>query len=98
RAGQGLLLSTTARHEGASTQMDVAEAVGQLKGAERTAQALDEAVAIAQVAPLSANERQTEMLAHVDPEQDGHYNGAVNGQSATKPSGGERDGGAPVER
>ncbi len=98
RAGQGLLLSTTARHEGASTQMDVAEAVAQLKGAERTAQALDDAVASAQVAPLSANERQTDMLAHVDPEQDGRYNGAVNGQSATKLSGGERDGGDPVER
>src|SRR5690606_24225638 len=61
RAGQGLLLSTTARHEGASTQMDVAEAVAQLKGAERTAQALNDAVASAQVAPLSANECQTEM-------------------------------------
>ncbi len=91
RAGQGVLLSTTARQEGASTQMDVAEAVAQLKGAQRTAQALDDAVASAQVAPLSANERQTEMLAHVDPEQDGRYNGAVNGQSATKPSGGGRD-------
>ncbi|QOW21541.1 type VI secretion system Vgr family protein [Novilysobacter avium] len=93
RAGQGVLLSTTARNEGVSTQMDVAEAVGQLKGAERTAQALDDALGSAQVAPLSANERQTEMLAHVDTDQDGHYNGAVNGQSATKPSGGERDGG-----
>ncbi|QOY62256.1 type VI secretion system tip protein VgrG [Lysobacter sp. H21R4] len=94
RAGQGMLLSTTARQEGASTQMDVTEAVAQLKGAQRSAQALDDAVAGAQVAPLSANERQTEMLAHVDPEQDGRYNGAVNGQSATKPSGGGRDSGA----
>ncbi|KIQ96078.1 Vgr-like protein [Lysobacter sp. A03] len=98
RAGQGMLLSTTVRSEGASTQMDAAEAVAQLKGAQRTAQALDDALSVAQVASLSANECQTDMLADVDPEQDGHYSGAVNGQSATKPAGGERDGGDPVER
>ncbi|QOW23191.1 type VI secretion system tip protein VgrG [Lysobacter avium] len=98
RAGQGMLLSTTGRPDGVSTQMDVTEAVAQLKGAQRTAQALDDAVGIAQVAPLRANERQTDLLGSVDPEQDGHYSGAVNGQAATKPAGGQRDGGDPVER
>ncbi len=98
RAGGGILLSTSARREGVSTQMDVAEAVARLKGAERTAQAMDEAASTAEVAPLSANERQTKMLMAVDPEQDGRYSGAINGQATTKPAGAERDGGGPVER
>ncbi|WP_157510854.1 DUF2345 domain-containing protein, partial [Frateuria sp. Soil773] len=33
-----------------------------------------------------------------DPRQDGKYAGSVNGQSATKPQGGQRSGGDPVER
>lgn len=98
RAGHGLLLSTSARNEGISTQMDVAGAVAQLKGAARTAQALNDTLASAQVAPLSANDRQSELLSAVDPEQDGHYHGAINGQPATKPADGQRDGGDPVER
>jgi type VI secretion system secreted protein VgrG len=98
RAGEGVLLSTTARPRAASTQFDIAEAVGQLKGAERTAQALSDAAEGSQVAPLAANERQTDLVRQVDPGQDGKYTGAVNGQSATKPDGKQRDGGDPVEK
>ncbi|WP_036213989.1 type VI secretion system Vgr family protein, partial [Novilysobacter arseniciresistens] len=98
RAGEGVLLSTTARTNATSTQFDIAEAVSQLKGAERTAQAMSDAAEGAEVAPLAANPRQTELIKQIDPEQDGTHPGSVNGQSATKPKGPSRDGGAPVEK
>src|SRR5690606_20716049 len=99
RACQGLLLSTTARPDGASTQMDMAEAVAQLKGAERTAEALHATLEQQQVPGLSANERLTALREAVDPDDQGRYSGSVNGQDAMKPAPGSRDPGeAPVER
>lgn len=98
RGGEGVLLSSTARADGNSTQMDVAEAVSQLKGAERTARALSDAAEDSEVAPLAANARQKGLIKQVDPEQDGSYTGVVNGQPATKPRGSRRDGGDAVER
>src|SRR5690606_10350975 len=98
RAGQGLLLSTSARPGGRSTQMDAAEAVAQLKGAARTARALGDAAEGSGAPPLAANQAQTDFIAQVDPEQKGRYQGAVAGQSATKPGAGAHEGGDPVER
>ncbi|MDR8068320.1 type VI secretion system Vgr family protein [Burkholderia cenocepacia] len=98
RAGAGVLMSSTARRLGVSTQMDVAERVEQLKGAAKTAQELDTAATGAQAAGLSANKAQTDFLKAIDPAQDGKYAGSVGGQSATKPTGTQRDGGDPVER
>ncbi|QUO27040.1 type VI secretion system tip protein VgrG [Burkholderia cenocepacia] len=98
RAGAGVLMSSTARRLGASTQMDVAERVEQLKDAAKTAQELDTAATGAQAAGLSANKAQTDFLKAIDPAQDGKYAGSVGGQSATKPTGTQRDGGDPVER
>ncbi len=98
RAGAGVLVSSTARRFGASTQMDVAEHVEQLKDAEKTAQELDRAATGALAVGLSANAALTDFLKAIDPAQDGKYAGSVGGQSATKPSGTQRDGGDPVER
>ncbi|MEY1592930.1 type VI secretion system tip protein TssI/VgrG [Burkholderia sp. Bmkn7] len=98
RAGAGVLVSSTARRFGASTQMDVAERVEQLKDAEKTAQELDRAATGAMAVGLSANAALTDFLKAIDPAQDGKYAGSVGGQSATKPSGTQRDGGDPVER
>lgn len=98
RAGQGVLLSTTARSGATSTQLDTAEALGQFKAAERTARALSDAAEDSEVAPLAANQNQTDFITAIDPEQDGHHPGSVNGQSATKPQGKQRDGGDPVEK
>lgn len=98
RAGQGVLLSTTARPNATSTQLDIAEAVGQLKGAEQTAQALSDAAEGSQVAALGANAQQAKLITALDAEQDGKHPGRVNGQPATKPSGSSRDGGDPVEK
>nr|WP_175782007.1 type VI secretion system Vgr family protein [Burkholderia anthina] len=98
RAGAGVLVSSTARQLGASTQLDVAERVEQLKDAAKTAQELDRAATGAQAVGLSANAAQTDFLKAIDPAQDGKYAGSAGGQSATKPNGTQRDGGDPVER
>ena len=98
RAGQGVLLSTTARPGACSTQMDASEAVAQLKGARRTAEALGETAGDSGVATLTADTALTEFIAGVDPEQEGRYEGTVGGQAATRPAGGAREGGDPVER
>lgn len=98
-AAQGLLLSTTARPDGASTQMDMAEAVAQLKGAERTAEALHDTLRQQAVPGLDANERLVALREAVDPDVDGAYRGNVAGQPAMKPDGGGRQpGDEPVER
>ncbi|AFQ48497.1 type VI secretion system Vgr family protein [Burkholderia cepacia] len=98
RAGAGVLMSSTARTLGASTQLDVAERVEQLKDAANTAQELDKAATGAQAVGLTANAAQSDFLKAIDPAQDGKYAGSVSGQSATKPNGTQRDGGDPVER
>ncbi|MEN1944677.1 type VI secretion system Vgr family protein [Luteimonas sp. MJ293] len=98
-AGQGLLLSTSARPEGASTQLDIGEAVAQLKGAERTAEALHDTLEQQQVPGFSANEQLTALREAIDPEEQGRYSGSVGGQSAMKPAPGSREPGEdPVER
>ncbi|QCU72617.1 type VI secretion system tip protein VgrG [Luteimonas yindakuii] len=98
-AAQGLLLSTTARPDGASTQMDMAESVTQLKGAERTAEALHDTMCQQEVPGLEANGRLVAMREAVDPEVDCAYRADVAGQSAMKPAAGGREpGDAPVER
>ncbi|EIL94568.1 type VI secretion system tip protein TssI/VgrG, partial [Rhodanobacter sp. 115] len=98
RAGEGLLLSGTARAQGQSTPMDAAEALGQLKAAHATAQRLDGAATQAKATPLAANNAQTDLQQMIDPQQDGKYTGSVNGQPSTKPNGNQRSGGDPVER
>ncbi|AJX30285.1 type VI secretion system Vgr family protein [Burkholderia oklahomensis] len=98
RAGEGVLVSSTARRLATSTQMDVAESVGQLKQAVQTAKRLNESATAAQAGGFAANAAQADFLKAIDPAQEGKYTGAVNGQSATKPSGSRRDGGDPVER
>lgn len=96
RAPEGLLLSTTARRQAVSTQMDVTSAAGQLKAAIDAASNLNNAANQPGVA--AANDAQAALHTSIDANQDGHYTGEVNGQSATKPSGTKRDGGDPVER
>ena len=98
RAGDGVLVSSTARPEGSSTQMDLGESVGQLKQAVATAKSMDDSAASANAGRLTANTAQADFLKTIDPAQDGKYDDAVSGQSATKPDGGKREGSNPVER
>ena len=105
RAGQGVLISSTARaqngHGVESAQMDVAEAVAQLKAAQDLGQRLSEAAANAQAAKLethTADQSWAQTLKGLDPQQDGKYDGPVNGQQAKKAAPGSRDLGEPTER
>ena len=98
RAGEGLLLSSTQKAQGASTQMDAAGAVAQLNGAVATAKHLDTAATQAKATGLTANAAQTTLQQAIDPGKDGKYNGDVNGQPSTKPTDSQRSGGDPVER
>ncbi|WP_143702186.1 type VI secretion system Vgr family protein, partial [Xanthomonas oryzae] len=97
-AAQGLLLSTTARAQGTSTQLDVAEAVSQLKGAARTADALHATLQAQQVPGLDVRTSVSDLHQAIDPQAQGKYSGSVGGQPATKPAAGSRQGQAPVER
>ena len=98
RAGEGMLISTSARQNATSTQMDVSEAVGQLRAAEQTAQALSDAAAAQGAQPLKANTQQTEFIDGIDPHKDGKYEGAIGGQEAKKANPGSRTLGEPTER
>lgn len=105
RAGQGVLLSSTARaqngHSVEGTQMDVAEALAQLKAAQDLGQRLGEAAGSAQAAQLEAHapdKSWAQFLKGLDPAQDGRYDGPVNGQEAKKAAPGSRTPGEPVER
>ncbi|HSD40074.1 MAG TPA: type VI secretion system Vgr family protein [Rhodocyclaceae bacterium] len=53
RAAQGILLSTTARQNGASTQLDSLEAAGQLKAAFDTASRLSDVASQSEADPLA---------------------------------------------
>lgn len=98
RAGEGLLISATARPDGQSSQMDVAEAVSQLHAAEETAKALSDAASQQQALPLQANSALADLIATVDPKKDGKFESAVGGQAAKKAQPGSREHGEPTER
>ena len=103
RAGKGLLLSTTARAgtygSAASTQMDSAEALAQLRAARELGERLGTAAKRAGAQPLldfEASHGVETLLAAVDPKTAGKHAGDVNGQPALKAVGRET-GSDPVE-
>ena len=98
RAGRGLLISASAKAKSQGTQMEMNEAVAQLKGAERTAQALHDAATAAGAPGLAGNAAQTAFREALDPQVDGRYTAPVAGQSPFKPRPGSReDSDQPVE-
>lgn len=98
RAGEGILISATARPNAESTQMDVAEAVNRLTAAQQTAQALSDAAQQQNALSLKANTAQKAFLQAIDPKQDGHHNGSIGGQPARKAQPASRSLGDPTER
>lgn len=103
RAGQGLLLSSTARNaQGASvqsTQMDAAEAVAQLKAAHQLGHTLSQSATQQGAQGLSSHDATQALQQHadaIDPQAQGRYTGTVNGQAAQKAQG--RTLGDPVEK
>ncbi len=98
RAGEGILISSTARPNAVSTQMDIAEAVAQMRAAEETAKALSDAASAQQALPLKANAKQTDFITAHDPKKDGKFTAPVGGQEAKKAQPGSRELGDPTER
>ena len=98
RAGEGILISATARPNAQSTQMDVAETVAQLKAARETAKALSDAAQAQSALPLKANAAQEHFIQAIDPQQEGKFTGSVGGQEARKAQPGSREWGEPAER
>ncbi len=96
-AGQGLLLSTTARARAGSTQLDNHEAVAQIKGAERSLQSMSELLVQQKVPGLTKHEYTRQLREQIDPEEQGRHAGSVGGQSAMKPDQGREPGDKPVE-
>jgi len=104
RAGQGLLISTSARTgtygSAQSTQMDAAESVQQLKGAHDLAQRLNDAARTMRAQALKSHEASQsieQLIQGLDRQQDGKYEAPVNGQPAKKEDA-SRQPTEPVER
>jgi type VI secretion system secreted protein VgrG len=105
RGGEGVLLSTSARSQQGcgvtSTQMDVAEALSLLKGAESLGNTLGDAAAQQQALfSKEAAKAHADFIALIDPKEEGKHAGAVNGQTALKAKSGSRelDAEQPVEK
>ncbi|MDH0738385.1 type VI secretion system tip protein TssI/VgrG [Achromobacter spanius] len=98
RSGQGMLVSATAREQAKSTQADAQEALLLLRGAQDASRRLNDSAGQHQARPMAAAEGYDELLAALDPEQDGRYTAQVNGQAASKAASGQRTDSAAVER
>ena len=93
RAHEGLLVSTTARPQGQSTQMDAREATAQLKAAHSLSDTLSQAATRHHALPLTTQPQQH----HLD-SLTGAHDAPVNGQEAKKAAPGSRTLTDPVER
>ncbi|MFL6656561.1 MAG: type VI secretion system Vgr family protein [Massilia sp.] len=105
RGGEGVLLSTTARSQTgsgvASTQLDAAEALALLKGADDLGKVLGDAASHQNALhSKDAAKAQSDFIALIDPKAKGKYPGQVNGQDALKAQSGARelDAAKPVEK
>ncbi|TWI69231.1 type VI secretion system secreted protein VgrG [Pseudoduganella lurida] len=92
RGGEGVLLTTSARAGAQSTQMDAAEALGALKSAKELVTTLGDAAtnqnALTSKDAIAAHD---ETIALLDPQGKGAFQGAVNGQQASKAQAGSRE-------
>jgi type VI secretion system secreted protein VgrG len=89
RGGDGVLISTTARpSQGsgiASTQLDAAEAVANLKGAKELSKALSDAAGQQNAqASKDANAAQAQFIKLIDPKEKGKYEGAFKAKEGSK--------------
>ncbi|QJE02018.1 type VI secretion system tip protein VgrG [Massilia forsythiae] len=101
RGAEGVLLTTAARSDAVSTQMDAAEALARLRAGHELAQALlDDATTQHALSSKDAQAAHAATADLLDPTIKGKYGGDVNGQPALKAQPGTRelDTQAPVER
>lgn len=100
RAAKGVLLSASARPQAASTQLDIASALGQLKQATDGAHRLESASTSSgtPASPIQAALKSHDaLLKGVDSLKEGKHLASVNQQAATQPSSNARTGGDVVE-
>ena len=97
-AAEGLLLSASTQERAASTMMDNAEVVAQLKGAERSLEQMQQTLQQQQVPGFKAWQHTGKLREQIDPSADGRFQGVVNGQSQFKPNDGRSPGDQAVER
>jgi type VI secretion system secreted protein VgrG len=92
RMGEGMLISSTARpdqtYSAQGSQMDVQEAVAQLKGGQDLQQRLSDAAQQAQALTPGVDTIK-HSIETIDVNQQGKYTGPMNGQATTLPSGSE---------
>ncbi|NUU01344.1 type VI secretion system Vgr family protein [Herbaspirillum robiniae] len=105
RGAEGLLISSTARAASGSgvtgTQMDAAEAIAQLKGAQQLAKTVGESAAQQQALhSADALQAKADFISAIDPADQGKHPASVNGQDALKTDGSSRqtDASQPVEK
>jgi type VI secretion system secreted protein VgrG len=103
RAGQGMLLSTTARAgtygSAQGSQMDVPEAVAQLQAARDLGQRLSDAAQAAGAAPQPSHDdgqAVPQLITQIDPAQQGQLDAPLNGQDARHDPAGAREPTTPV--
>lgn len=89
RAAQGLMVSTTSRPgtygSAESTQMDAAEAVARLNAAHELAERLNDVAQTMKAQGLNAHAKSVpDLIASIDPHQQGKFDGSVNGHEAKK--------------
>ncbi|WP_354681662.1 type VI secretion system Vgr family protein [Cupriavidus plantarum] len=92
RAGEGMLLSTTAQPKAGGTVLDVSAARAQINAARQTAENLSSAAQTQAALPLAANTHFDALQKAIDPQQAGKYIDSLNGQKAAQPDG------KPVDR
>lgn len=92
RGGDGVLLTTSARTNATSTQMDAAEALASLRASQDLAKTLGDAATRQQaLTSKDAPPAHADMIALLDPQAKGKHDAALNGQAAYKPKDGARD-------
>lgn len=96
RAGEGLLISSTAQAKAAGTVHEASAAVGQFQAAHDTAQRIHDAVTQAQGLPLQATADLQAFIDDLNPQAKGKLPDQLNGQSATIAAPGKREGTDPV--
>lgn len=92
RAGEGLLISSSAQPRAAGTLHDATAAVGQFQAAHDTAQRISDAVAASQGLALKATEALQAFIDDLDAQAKGKLPPSLNGQDATIAAAGQRQG------
>ncbi len=96
RAGEGLLISSSAQPKAQGAIHDATAAAGQFQAAHDTAQRISDAVAASEGLPLAATQDLQHFIDDIDPGKKGQLPATLNGQEARIAAPGSRQGSQPV--